>query len=202
MNIIPFQYENQTLRSVEVGGKVWYVAKDVAQLLDYSNTNDAVKTHCKNALEAASLLGGRAELHTQECATNIYPTSKMIGTSDVLRLIGGCTKPEVEPIKDWMFDDVLTQVVETGKYVDESRLPTITEKDVTAALAMFPKALKVAETSTISQEAQLAAFNAVRSATGVDLMKIMNIEYINHDYRSSDSFIHDFKPFRCNVLES
>lgn len=81
----------------------------------------------------------------------------------------------------------------------QERLPTISEKEVTAALAMFPKALKVAETAIDSWDAQLAAFNAVKAATGVDLTELMKIQHIHRDHY--DHNIHDFKPFRCNVLE-
>ncbi|WP_330667850.1 Bro-N domain-containing protein [Clostridioides difficile] len=35
------------VRTIEIDGKAYFVASDIAKALGYSNTRDAVKKHCK-----------------------------------------------------------------------------------------------------------------------------------------------------------
>lgn len=39
-----------TVRTVNVDGKIYFMAKDVAVCLGYKNTNKAVNDHCKRAI--------------------------------------------------------------------------------------------------------------------------------------------------------
>lgn len=46
--VIPFKFqENITLRTVSLEGEHWFVAKDVAEALGYTNPSKAVGDHCK-----------------------------------------------------------------------------------------------------------------------------------------------------------
>ncbi|WP_369211005.1 Bro-N domain-containing protein [Xylella fastidiosa] len=46
--ITPFHFESQAVRTVvDDHGEVWFVGKDVADVLGYANHNDALGAHCK-----------------------------------------------------------------------------------------------------------------------------------------------------------
>lgn len=103
-NIIPFTFENQTLRTVMREGEPWFVAKDVALALGYANTREAIIEHCK---------GGSETLLPSVGGTQ---TTKVIPESDVYRLIFRSKKEEAVRFADWVFDDVLPTLRKTGTY--------------------------------------------------------------------------------------
>ena len=50
--IIPFQFETHPVRTVvEENGKLWFVGKDVAIVLGYADTVNALKQHCKGVVK-------------------------------------------------------------------------------------------------------------------------------------------------------
>ncbi len=44
-----FNFENNTIRTIEIDNTIWFVAKDVASALGYSNQKDAITRHCRKA---------------------------------------------------------------------------------------------------------------------------------------------------------
>ena len=40
-----FNFENNQVRVIEIDGEPWFVGKDVAEVLGYSNTRDALSKH-------------------------------------------------------------------------------------------------------------------------------------------------------------
>lgn len=44
-NMQIFKYENNDVRTVEMNGEPWFVGKDVASVLGYKDTVNALKTH-------------------------------------------------------------------------------------------------------------------------------------------------------------
>ena len=44
-NIVAFKYEEQQVRTIEKNGEPWFVGKDVAAILGYTNPNEAIADH-------------------------------------------------------------------------------------------------------------------------------------------------------------
>jgi prophage antirepressor-like protein len=42
MNMVPFEFDTNTLRALEINGEVWFVASDVCQSLGLDDTSKAV----------------------------------------------------------------------------------------------------------------------------------------------------------------
>lgn len=95
------------VRTTIIDDKVWFVAKDMADALDYSSTQSALSL-CKNTNNAES-----SELNK---INNLPPATKWIQEADVFRLIMKSTKPEAEAFQDWVCEDVLPTIRKTGKY--------------------------------------------------------------------------------------
>ncbi|MGI0115220.1 BRO family protein [Zooshikella sp. RANM57] len=104
MNIIPFQFESTAVRVINKEGEPWFVAKDVADLLGYKRTADAVRTHCKGVGEIQTPING------------VLQTVKIIHERDVYRLIMKSKLPEAERFEEWVFGDVLPCIRKTGSY--------------------------------------------------------------------------------------
>lgn len=93
-----------TVRSVEIDGKPYFVANDVARALGYASPKDAVLRHCKGATIQRYLTnGGEQEV-------------KMIPEGDIYRLIIRSSLPSAEKFETWVFDEVIPSIRKTGGY--------------------------------------------------------------------------------------
>ncbi len=45
--VTPFNFDGAEVRVVTVDGEPWFVAKDVADLLGYADSDQAIRKHCK-----------------------------------------------------------------------------------------------------------------------------------------------------------
>lgn len=92
------------IRTVEIDGKPYFVATDVARALGYSNPRKAVNDHCKGVTK---------------CDT---PTSSgvqrmsYINEGDLYRLIMKSKLPSAEKFESWVMDEVLPTIRKTGSY--------------------------------------------------------------------------------------
>lgn len=100
-------FENEefgSVRTVEINGKPYFVANDVARALGYKRPADAVTAHCKGSVKHRYLTdGGEQEL-------------KVIPEGDVYRLIVRSKLPSAERFESWVFDEVLPSIRKTGMY--------------------------------------------------------------------------------------
>lgn len=103
--LIPFAFDDHTIRAVEIDGRPWFVGRDVAAALAYADTGSAIRQHCKGAVKRHPLqtAGGMQEV-------------TLIGESDVLRLVVRSRLPAAERFERWVFEDVLPQIGRTGGY--------------------------------------------------------------------------------------
>ncbi len=104
-NLQVFKFENSSIRTVELEGVVWFVAKDAADLLGYAQTSNALKL-CKQA-STMDELNKINELH---------PATKWIPEPDVFRLIMKSQMQEAERVQDWVVEEVLPTIRKTGGY--------------------------------------------------------------------------------------
>jgi len=103
--IIPFQFENQSVRVIrDEHGEPWFIARDVAVLLGYSNTSKAVNDHCKAVKTCPNEMGGQVR-HVQ-----------IIPERDVYRLIMRSKLPAAEKFEEWVVGEVLPSIRKTGQY--------------------------------------------------------------------------------------
>lgn len=94
-----------SVRTIEIDGKPYFVANDVARALGYTNPSKATNDHCKNAVmrRGNDSLGREQEF-------------KFIPEGDIYRLIIRSQLPSAERFERWVFDEVLPQIRQTGGY--------------------------------------------------------------------------------------
>ncbi len=110
-------YQNELFGNVRVlyiDNRAWFVGKDIAKALGYSNASKAVLTHCKHAIKKVldvSSQNGNAHKSrkTQEMI--------LINEGDVYRLIVSSKLPKADEFEIWIFDEVLPTIRENGKYI-------------------------------------------------------------------------------------
>ena len=91
-----------------------FCAKDVATVLGYADTVNAIKQHCKGAaihrpLETA---GG-----TQQ--------ARFITEGDLYRLIANSKLPDAEKFERWVFDEVLPSIRKHGGYLTPEKIEEV-----------------------------------------------------------------------------
>jgi prophage antirepressor-like protein len=100
------------LEVINVEGKPYFPATEVAKVLGYSNPQKAVRDHCKEKgcmIRSVLTNGG-----TQQ--------KKYIDEGNLYRLITRSQLPEAEKFESWVFDEVLPIIRKTGGYVADEDL--------------------------------------------------------------------------------
>ena len=105
-NIIAFKYEEQQVRTIEKNGEPWFVGKDVAAILGYSDTADAVKKHVDPEDK------GVGEMPTPGGKQRIV----LINESGLYSLILSSKLPTAKEFKHWVTSEVLPSIRKTGEY--------------------------------------------------------------------------------------
>ncbi|MDM0678265.1 ORF6C domain-containing protein [Clostridium perfringens] len=104
-NLMVFNNENfGQVRTLTIENKPYFVGKDVATILGYSNPTKAISTHCKGV----SKMGMPTDGGLQEML--------IIPEGDIYRLIIKSKLPQAEKFESWVFDEVLPQIRKTGQY--------------------------------------------------------------------------------------
>lgn len=119
-------FENQEfgkVRTVIKDGDVWFVGKDIAEILGYSNTNEAISRHCKGVAkhEVGVETGKKANGETsyQNIMFSIIPER------DVYRLIMRSKLPNAEKFEEWVVSEVLPAIRKHGGYLTPQKIEDI-----------------------------------------------------------------------------
>ena len=95
------------LRTVEIDGEPWFVGKDVAAALGYTNSRDAIATHVfadDKGVESIDTLGGRQKM-------------TIINESGLYALVFGSRLKIAKEFKHWVTSEVLTSIRKNGAYI-------------------------------------------------------------------------------------
>jgi prophage antirepressor-like protein len=113
-----FEFDSIQIRTLQKDGEPWFVAKDVAVVLGYSNPRKTVGDHCKNAISGGVTIRdaiGREQKYT------------IIPERDVYRLVMRSKLPSAEKFEEWVVGEVLPSIRKTGSYSTAPVLPTYSE---------------------------------------------------------------------------
>lgn len=108
-DLVKFNFSfNKSQVRVVVGedGEPWFVARDVATVLGYSNTNDAILRHCRGVVKHDAIVDSLGR--PQE--------ARIIAESDVMRLVVHSKLPGAEAFEKWIFEEALPSIRRTGSY--------------------------------------------------------------------------------------
>ena len=105
-NIIAFNYEEQQVRTIEKDGEPWFVGKDVATILGYSDTDQALRKHVDDADKLTRQIDGAGQKR------NVT----VINESGLYSLILSSKLPTAKEFKHWVTSEVLPSIRKTGEY--------------------------------------------------------------------------------------
>jgi prophage antirepressor-like protein len=174
------------IRTVEIDGKPYFGATDVARALGYSNPHDAISRHCKGVVKHE---GVSKTVNQYEKETIQTDNINFIPEGDVYRLIIRSKLPSAEKFESWVFDEVLPTIRKTGGY----QMPQTYAEALRALADKAEEAerLKHENNVLITQNAELqpkaSYFDVVLH--GKDLLKI---SVIAKDYGWSAQRLNNF----------
>ncbi len=138
--LIPFQFEDQTVRALDIEGEPWFVAVDVCAALEISNPTQALSRLDADEVTLISNEGGR-------------PTNA-VSESGLYALVLGSRKPQARPFKRWVTHEVIPAIRKTGSY----NAPVLTDDQIVhQALQITARRVKELE-AKISEDAPKVLF--------------------------------------------
>lgn len=159
-----FLFNDQQVRTVVRDGEPWFVGKDVAIVLGYGNTKDALLSHIDEE--------DRAILQRSENATFEIPNRGLtiINESGLYSLIVSSKLPTAKEFKRWVTSEVLPTIRKHGAYMDMDVIEkALTNPDFIIQMATTLKEEKQrrmeAEAKIAADEHKVDFYNAVGSTS-------------------------------------
>lgn len=113
------------IRTIEREGEPWFVGKDVAAALGYSNTKDALSRH----IDAEDKYQGKGVAFPDPHGILQYPT--IINESGLYSLVLSSKLPTAKKFKRWVTSEVIPSIRKHGAYMTPDKLEEVLLKPET-----------------------------------------------------------------------
>lgn len=114
-NLAVFNFESKEVRTLLIKNEPWFVGKDVAEILGYVRSTDAVRKHVDDEDRGVSILAtpsGKQEM-------------TIINESGLYSLILSSKLPSAKKFKRWVTSEVLPSIGKHGMYATEETIDKI-----------------------------------------------------------------------------
>ena len=183
-----WNFEDSAVRTLAIGKEVYFVGKDVAEILGYARTADAIRVHVDEDDK------GVGEIQTPGGVQEMT----VINESGLYSLILGSKLPAAKRFKRWVTSDVLPSIHKHGLYAMDEILenPDIAINALMALKAEREKAKALKNTIAV-QNQQLAELRPKASYYDIVLKckDLVPISVIAKDYgwsaKRMNAYLHD-----------
>lgn len=117
------------IRTLLINDEVWFVGKDVAEALGYSNPNDALKKRVDNedkGVANCDTLGGKQDM-------------TIINESGLYSLILSSKLPQAKQFKRWITTEVIPSIRKHGGYIHKQE--ELTDREILAKAYMLSQSI-------------------------------------------------------------
>lgn len=104
-----FNFKGQDVRTVTINNEPYFVGKDVADILGYSNSRDALSKHVDTEDKLTSQIATAGQMRNQT----------IINESGLYSLILSSKLPQAKEFKRWVTSEVLPAIRKQGAYVTD-----------------------------------------------------------------------------------
>ena len=176
-NLQPFNNpEFGTIRTLEKDNEVWFIGKDVAEILGYSNTRDALTKHVDSEDKAG------VAIHDGRQNRSMI----IINESGLYSLVLSSKLPTAKKFKRWVTSEVLPSIRKHGIYATTQTIETMLA-DPDNAIKVFT-ALKEERAKRIEQEKQIATLTAENQMQAQQIAEFKpKAEYVDIILQSTDT---------------
>jgi prophage antirepressor-like protein len=151
--VTPFNYNGNALSTIsDEHGEIWFVAKDVAEILDYKDATELTKRlddDDKRNLPVAGF-GNRGVI--------------VISEAGLYQATLESTKPEAKPFKKWVTSEVLPSIRKTGGYSTASAQTKAIRDQAEIGLKILESAIK---TLRLAPSSAIGSYQTLASHTGL-----------------------------------
>lgn len=164
------------VRIIELDGEPWFVGKDVAEILGYSNTKKALADH----VDPEDKMQGDGVTIRDPMGREQHPT--VINESGLYSLILSSKLPKAKEFKRWVTSEVLPSIRKTGAYAAPNTVSNNKSKSVDAMLInakvrMSNQLLKLAAVDTLSKQYKsILVAKAAEVLTGEQVLELPKSE--------------------------
>lgn len=185
--IMNFEFDGNDVRTMQINGEAWFVGKDVATVLGYARTADAVRKHVDEEDRGVSNLATPSGKQSMT----------IINESGLYSLIISSKLPSAKRFKRWITSEVLPAIRKHGAYMTDQKIEEILLNPDTI--------IKLATELKTEREGRLIAEQRINEltpkATYYDLVlknkSLVTITQIAKDYGMSgqelNSKLHELK---------
>lgn len=114
MDLQQYVFQGAEVRTyLDNRGNAWFVGKDVAAILGYEDTVNAIKQHCKGKAAHTKMKDNLGR--TQEV--------RVLSEPDMLRLVINSNLPAAQRFEAWVFEEVLPSIRKGGGYISTTATP-------------------------------------------------------------------------------
>lgn len=190
--LMNFNFEGREIRTISINGIPYFVGKDVAEVLGYKNTKDALSKHVDN----------EDKLGSQIATSGQNRMMTVINESGLYSLILSSKLPQAREFKRWVTKEVLPTIRKHGAYLTPEKVEEVlTDPDTIISLATQLKkertARLMAEQQVAIAEQQVAELKPKASYYDKVLANpaLMTITQIAKDYgmsgKAMNALLHD-----------
>lgn len=121
-----FEFETREMRTEIIHGEAWFVGKDVAEVLGYKDTSDALRKHVDEEDKLSRQIAGSGQSRT------MY----LINESGLYSLILKSKMPNAKKFKRWVTSEVLPSIRQHGAFMTPEKIEqALTDPDTIIKLA-------------------------------------------------------------------
>ena len=164
-----FTYHNNEVRTIEIDGEAWFVGKDVADILGYQRTADAISAHVDED----------DKLTRQFTDSGQKRNMIIINESGVYSLIFSSQLPTAKEFKHWVTSEVLPAIRKSGSYSmrkNQSQRKSIPADVLRAAEKVLTRAFKCKSSEDF--QTVLALDEIFRHYTGESALEIAGLKLV------------------------
>lgn len=115
--ITSYVFDGSNVRTLVIDGQPYFVGKDVAEILGYANTRDALSKHVDSEDK------NTVAIHDGIKRGN--PNQTVINESGLYSLILGSKLPQAKEFKRWVTSDVLPAIRKHGAYMTNEKIEEV-----------------------------------------------------------------------------
>lgn len=160
------------IRTVEQDGGIWFVGKDVAEALGYSNPSNAVISHVDD----------EDKLRTQIKYAGQNREVSIINESGLYSLVLSSKLPSAKAFKRWITSEVIPSIRKTGSYNKPSKQPTTQQEQRAKAMLLNAQSrqcklwLRLAETTNLPDYKHICQQKAAEVLAGSPVLPMQKAE--------------------------
>lgn len=174
-----FNFKGNEVRTLTIDGEPYFVGKEVAEILGYSNTRDALLNHVDN--------DDKRIIQRSQNTTLEIPNRGLtvINESGVYSLVFGSKLEKAKEFKHWVTAEVLPAIRKHGAYLTDKKAYEITHNPNSLADLLIQAGEQLRKKDLVIQEMQPKALFADAVATSKtsiligDLAKILKQNGVN-----------------------